>query len=134
MRYPAAWAFVLLTKVTPGVGLVWFVARREWRSLAIALGATAVVVAVSALFGPHHWPAWIESLVGNARQQWPYPLFPVPLWIRLIAAGLLIAWGARTDRPWTLIVGSGFAIPTLWPANLAMLIGLPLFVERMKAR
>jgi hypothetical protein len=134
MRYPAAWAFVLLTKVTPGVGLVWFVARREWRSLAIALGATAVVVAVSAVFGPHHWPAWIESLVGNARQQWPYPLFPVPLWIRLIAAGLLIAWGARTDRPWTLIVGSGFAIPTLWPANLAMLIGLPLFVERMKAR
>jgi hypothetical protein len=120
--------------VTPGVGLVWFVARREWRSLAIALGATVVVVAVSALFGPEHWLTWIESLVGNARQQWPYPLFPVPLWIRLIAATLLIAWGARTDRPWTLIVGSSFAIPTLWPANLAMLIGLPLFVERMKAR
>ena len=41
LRYPAAWSFVLLTKVTPGVGLLWFAVRREWRSLAIALGATA---------------------------------------------------------------------------------------------
>ena len=31
-RWPAAWAFVLLTKVTPGIGLLWFVVRREWRS------------------------------------------------------------------------------------------------------
>ena len=40
-RWPAAWAFVLLTKITPGIGLLWFAVRREWRSLAIALGATA---------------------------------------------------------------------------------------------
>ncbi|MEZ4596262.1 MAG: hypothetical protein R3C32_05075 [Chloroflexota bacterium] len=31
-RWPAAWSFVLLTKVTPGIGLLWFVVRREWRS------------------------------------------------------------------------------------------------------
>ena len=42
-RWPWAWAFVLLTKVTPGVGLLWFAFRREWRSLAIALGATAAI-------------------------------------------------------------------------------------------
>jgi len=134
MRHPAAWAFVLLTKVTPGVGLVWFVARREWRNLAIALGATAIVVALSFLTAPGHWVDWIDSLVGNARQQWPYPLFPVPLAFRLAAATVLIAWGARTDRPWTMIVGTTFAIPTLWPANLAMIVGLPLFVERMRRR
>jgi hypothetical protein len=46
-RWPAAWAFVLLTKVTPGIGLLWFAVRREWRSLGIALGATGLVVAVS---------------------------------------------------------------------------------------
>lgn len=28
-RHPAAWTAVLLTKVTPGVGLVWFAVRRE---------------------------------------------------------------------------------------------------------
>lgn len=134
LRYPAAWAFVLLTKVTPGVGLVWFLVRREWRSLAIALGSTAAIVAVSFVIVPGHWVGWVESLFGNARQQWPYPLFPVPLAVRLVAATALIAWGAHTDRRWTLIVGTTLAIPTLWPANLAMIIGLPLFVERMQRR
>ena len=42
-RWPWTWAFVLLTKITPGVGLLWFALRREWRQLAIALGATAAV-------------------------------------------------------------------------------------------
>jgi hypothetical protein len=41
LRYPWTWAFVLLTKVTPGVGLIWFAVRREWRQLGIALGVTA---------------------------------------------------------------------------------------------
>src|SRR3954462_8532708 len=44
-RWPAAWSFVLLTKVTPGIGLLWFAARREWRKLAIALATTATIVA-----------------------------------------------------------------------------------------
>ena len=35
-RWPAAWALVLLTKITPGIGLLWFAVRREWRSLAWA--------------------------------------------------------------------------------------------------
>ena len=30
-RWPAAWAFVILTKVTPGIGLLWFAVRRAWR-------------------------------------------------------------------------------------------------------
>ena len=28
--YPWTWSFVLLTKVTPGLALVWFAVRREW--------------------------------------------------------------------------------------------------------
>ena len=66
-RYPWTWAFVLLTKVTPGLGLVWFAARREWRSLAIALGVTAAIVAVSLVARP---PALVRvDLVplGDAR-------------------------------------------------------------------
>ncbi len=58
-RWPAAWAFVLLTKVTPGVGLLWFAVRREWRSLAMALGATLAVVAVSSLVAPGLWRDWV---------------------------------------------------------------------------
>src|SRR6187551_3238042 len=46
MSRPWAWSFVLLTKPTCGVGLLWFAARREWRSLAIALGVTLALVSV----------------------------------------------------------------------------------------
>ena len=51
-RFPWTWALMLLTKVTPGVGLLWFAVRREWRALGIALGATAVIVAVSYVLAP----------------------------------------------------------------------------------
>jgi hypothetical protein len=46
-RYPAVWSVVLLTKVTPGNGLLWSTVRRKWRSLGIALAATAVVAPAS---------------------------------------------------------------------------------------
>ena len=62
-RYPAAWAFVILTKVTPGIGLLWFVVRREWRQLGIALGATAAIVAVSFVVMPGAWIEWMQVLV-----------------------------------------------------------------------
>ncbi|MEZ4597157.1 MAG: hypothetical protein R3C32_10255 [Chloroflexota bacterium] len=29
---PGAWAFALLTKVTPALRLLWFAVRREWRA------------------------------------------------------------------------------------------------------
>src|SRR4029453_17633489 len=51
-RWPAAWAIVLLTKITPGMGLLWFAVRGEWRALVIALGATAAIVAVSFVLLP----------------------------------------------------------------------------------
>ena len=37
VRHPGALSFGLLTKVTPGVSLLWYVARAEWRSLGLAL-------------------------------------------------------------------------------------------------
>ena len=46
-RWPALWAIVLLTKPTMAVGLLWFVFRRDYRSLAIALGTTLAIAAVS---------------------------------------------------------------------------------------
>ena len=60
-RWPALWAFPLLTKITPGIGLIWFAARREWRNLAIALVATVVVVGVSYVLAPWLWADFIEA-------------------------------------------------------------------------
>jgi hypothetical protein len=130
IRYPAAWSFVLLTKVTPGVGLIWYAVRREWRHLTIAIVATSLVLAVSFALAPEQWPAWIGSLGKNAHGNLDFPLFPIPLLPRLGLAAALIAWGARSNHRWTLLVGTTLALPILWPANLAMLAGLPLVLDR----
>ena len=125
-RYPAAWAFVLLAKVTPGVGLLWFLVRREWRSLGIALGATAALVAISLIFDLRLWQQWIDhELVGALRQPPDQPYIPIPLGVRLPAAALIVAWGARTDRKWTVPLAAALAMPVLWISAFAVLAAIP---------
>lgn len=122
-RYPALWAFVLLTKVTPGIGLLWFAIRREWRSLGVALGATGIVVVVSFALAPDAWGQWLAYLSG-ARQPPQPTAIPIPLIVRVVPAVSLVVWGAMTDRPWTVPVGAMLALPVLWWGSLAMLLVL----------
>lgn len=123
-RWPATWAFVILTKVTPGVGLLWFAFRREWRNLSIALGATAAVVVGSALLAPMAWLEWLQVLISNAGRDGTWAAVPIALWVRLPIAVALVAWGARTDRRWTVPVASMVALPALWYGSLSMLLAL----------
>jgi hypothetical protein len=130
-RWPATWAIVLLTKITPGIGLLWFVVRGEWRSLAIALGATAAIAAVSYMTIPEAWPRWFEVIVANAGKGGTWASVPIPLLIRLPAAVALVVWGARTDRRWTVPVASMLALPALWYGGISMLLAvIPLLEER----
>jgi hypothetical protein len=86
-RYPATWAFVLRAKDTPGVGLLWFLVRREWRSLGIALGVTAALVAVSLVFDLRLWQEWVEKqVVASVGQPPDQPQIDIPLLLRLPAA------------------------------------------------
>ena len=130
-RWPATWAIVLLTKITPGIGLLWFVVRGEWRSLAIALGATAAIAAVSYMTIPDAWPRWFEVILANAGKGGTWASVPIPLLIRLPAAVALVVWGARTDRRWTVPVASMLALPALWYGGISMLLAvIPLLEER----
>ena len=114
-RYPVAWVFVLVTKVTPGVGLLWFAVRREWRNLAIALGVTAAIVAVSLAVDFPLWQQWIQrDLLVSFATPPSQPQLAIPLLLRLPAAAALVIWGARTNRKWTVPVGAAFAMPVLW--------------------
>lgn len=133
LRWPAAWAFILLTKVTPGVGVIWFAARREWRSLAIALGTTGVVVGFGVLLAPTMWLDWVRSLVSFAAAQQPTAV--PPLWLRLPIAAAIVFWAGRTGRAWLVPVGAFLALPVLWLQGLAILTAsFPLYWERARWR
>src|SRR3954464_1812539 len=51
-RWPAVWAFVLLTKITPGVGLLWFAVRREGRATGDAPGGAPAGAGAPPPFAP----------------------------------------------------------------------------------
>ncbi len=131
-RYPATWAFLLLTKVTPGVGLVWFAVRREWRRLGLALGVTAVLAAVSLVVDRELWADWLTDSLGATAAGAPLNQFslPIPLWLRVPAAALLVGWGARRDRAWTVPAAATLALPVLWPSGLAILAALWPIAQR----
>jgi hypothetical protein len=130
-RWPAAWVFVILTKVTPAVGLVWYLVRREWRALGIAVGATAAVAAISYVIAPAAWPDWIRLLLSVPEG---HTTIPVPLWLRLPAAVVIVAWGARTDRRWTVVVAAWMALPAWWWNGTAVLVGVIPLLDGWTAR
>ena len=129
MRWPAAWAFVLLTKVTPGIGLLWFAVRGEWRSFAIALGTTAVVALGSFVLAPPLWFDFRRALdvQSEAVTVVPQLAIQVSLPIRLAIAAVVVVLAARTDRVWLVPVAATIAAPVLWINVLVVLIAaIPL--------
>jgi hypothetical protein len=122
-RWPGAWAFTLLTKVTPGIGLLWFAARREWRKLAIALATTAVIVCVSLTIAPNLWFAWMDLLLREASGTASEGHIPIPLLVRLPFAAALALYAGKTDRKWLMPVVVLLAMPVLWWGSLSVLIG-----------
>jgi Glycosyltransferase family 87 len=123
-RWPWAWSFVLLTKITPGVGLLWFAVRREWRSLGIALGATAAIAAVSFVIAPALWWQWTDVVRATSEGAQPGWTIPVPLPVRLVIAVAVVTWGARTNRRWTVPLASTIALPLIYINGLAMLVAI----------
>lgn len=112
---PIAWALPILTKVTPGVGLLWFALRREWRALAIAVAGTSAIVAVSYLASPSAWSDWIALLTASSGGG--DVLVP-----RVIAAILIVAVGALTNQRWTLAVAVWIALPVVWIESWVILL------------
>jgi Glycosyltransferase family 87 len=134
-RYPWTWALVLLTKITPGVGLLWFLLRREWRQLSIALAATAAVTIVSFLLMPDAWRAWIDLLRAATGKGGTWAAIPIPLVVRGPIGVLLIVWGAPRNQRWVVPVGAMLALPALWYGSLSMILGvIPLTTPEERRR
>jgi hypothetical protein len=119
--HPAAWAFALLTKLVPGVGVLWFAVRREWLKLAVSLAATALVIALAALVAPRLWHDWLALLLSSSDSSTVPGSVPVPLMWRLPLAVVVIVVAARRDQAWLLPVGVLLAMPVLWWGSLSLL-------------
>jgi hypothetical protein len=102
---------------------LWFVVRREWRSLVIALAATAAVVAVSFAIQPEAWIRWPQVLTSNTgATKGTWAAVPIPFLFRLPFALVLVVWGARTNRRWTVPIAAMLALPALWYGGLSIII------------
>ena len=112
---PALWAFGILTKITPGIGLLWHVLRREWRQVLVAGTVTLAITAVSFLANPTAWADWIGLLLANAGSGEALP-------IRVAAAAALIVVGARTERRWLVPVAVWVSLPVVWINSWVILL------------
>ncbi len=138
-RYSASWALMLLTKITPGVGLIWFLVRREWRALAVAVVVTAIITAVSVALDTAAWRDWVALLRGDLQDVGGSALetlgwyLPVPLLPRLVAAAGIVAVAAWTDRRWLVPFAVVIALPVVWLNGLAVLAAVvPLWRARSR--
>jgi hypothetical protein len=123
-RSAAWWTPVLLTKITPAVGLVWHAVRREWRELAVAAAVTLGIIAMGFVFQRELWAAWFSSVAGaNRTYEIGHPLGPLP--VRIAAAAVVTAVGAWTGRAWLVPIAMFLAVPGLWAFNWALLAAVP---------
>jgi hypothetical protein len=131
-RWPATWAFVLLTKVTPGLGLAWFALRRRWRDLGIALGVTAAIAIATAVLWPDRWAGFVQLMTGHsAPAVSPWYL---SFWDRLPWAIGFVVLGAWRGWRWPVVVGSTLALPVFYAISPSLLVGVLPFLREAVGR
>jgi hypothetical protein len=106
VRWPSVWAFGVLTKVTPGLGVIWHLARRDWRGATSAVVTTAVLTPASFAIAPSDWRDWIELLLAS-------PSGDPSFFLRCVMAVALAVLAARRERTWVLAVAVVVATPVL---------------------
>ncbi|WP_177180408.1 glycosyltransferase family 87 protein [Pedococcus cremeus] len=120
------WVLAALTKVLPTPGPLWFLIRGDWGRLTGFAAAFAAVTAVSIASAPDLWRQWFDFLTSHRGDTGAASLaFVPPLWLRLPVALVLLAWGARRDRPWVLAPVMLLATPVVGMGSFALLAALP---------
>lgn len=131
-RWPGAWAFVVLSKLTPGVGLLWFALQRQWRAFAIAAGVTAAIALVSFVLDPDAWWGYLRLLTETPAPA-VSPLY-LTFWTRLPFALAFVAFGAWRGYRWPVVVASTLALPVFYYISPSMLVGVLPFLREAVGR
>lgn len=130
------WLPGLLTKVVSGIGLGWYVVRREWRLLVLSLAAAAAVAAFSFVFSPSQWFQWLDWTIKNVNTPSPIVLEPVPFFVRLPMSLAVLIWGAKTNRAWVVPIAVGWGTPALYLGTYPSMwiAAIPLFLDARARR
>lgn len=125
-RTSGTWALPMLTKLTPGVGVLWFAGRRDWRRLAIAVGVPAAIAAVSFAAAPGLWLEWVETLrrSGGVPVPGEIAVIPGPLTLRMGIAATVAVYAGATNRRWLAPLPVFLALPVPWASGLAILVAM----------
>ena len=127
----APWAIALAAnlKVVPALLAIWWIGRRDVRSLAWFAGSVAVLVAVQFVLEPQATFDFVRQFglgqVGDVENRSIYALSPV-LWAIALVAGVIVAWRlAPTRWGWPAAVAlSVFATPRLLIYMLSTLVAV----------
>ena len=130
-RWPWAFTFVLNTKVSAGIGLLWYAVRRQWRPLGGAVAVAAAVFVVSFAIAPHLWIDWFELLYGAAfhagspeamaKERW----LPVPLSVRGPIGLAIVLVASWRGVAWLVPLGCFLALPDIHLGGFAVLTAVP---------
>lgn len=123
-RWPAAWALLLLTKITPGIGILWFAGARQWRVLLIGIGVTLAISFVSFVTFSNGWFEWLATLQRSADLPvtGEVAVIPGPLWLRVGAAALVAVLGGFYGLRWLAPVAATIALPVPWSSGMSLLV------------
>jgi hypothetical protein len=135
----APWAIALATnlKVFPALLAIWWIGRREWRSLGWFAGGVAALVAVQFALEPQATIDFVRQFglgqVGDVENRSLYAISPI-LWAIAVVAGVVVAWRlARTPWGWPAAVAlSVFATPRLLIYMLSTLVAVIREPDRPK--
>lgn len=129
--HSAAWAFPILTKVTPGIGLLWFAGKRDWKSVAIGLAVVAAITLASFGLAPSLWFEWVDRLRGDSARAGD--VYVALIGVRLALAAAIVLYAGWRGHAWLVPVAVVLALPILWPDSLAILLAcFPLAVRRAR--
>ena len=128
---PENWALVALTKITPSVGPIWFLARAEWKNLTRALLSIGMFAGISVAVAPELWREWLNFLAEHAGSSTTAigSEFMPPSVVRLPFGVALTVWGARRNKRWCIPVAMLLCAPVLWLGSFTLLAAIPRILD-----